>query len=110
MKTTLTQHEAADMLMKFEAFGTGSDAYSLCYSMAEHLEVDEEITGVEIELDPVAIRCEYRAITLEEAVREYHWEIPSHLIDDDGEVLEWLQDRTEVIETDIDNTYIIQEF
>ena len=107
MKTTLTQHEAADMLMKFEAFGTGDDAYSLCYSMAQYLEVDEEITGVEIELDPIAVRCEYRAITLDEAVRDY--QIPSHL-DDDGEVLEWLQDRTEVIETDIENTYIIQEF
>jgi len=107
MKTTLTQHEAADMLMKFEAFGTGSDAYNLCYTMAQYLEEYEESTGVEIELDPVAIRCEYRVITLDEAVREY--QIPPHL-DDDGEVLEWLQDRTEVIETDIDNTYIIQEF
>ena len=113
MKTTLTQHEAADMLMKFEAFGTGSDAYSLCYTMAQYLEEYEESrcnfrrSGVEIELDPIAIRCEYRAITLDEAVSDY--QIPPHL-DDDGEVLEWLQDRTEVIETDIDNTYIIQEF
>jgi len=107
MKTTLTQHEAADMLMKFEAFGTGSDAYSLCYSMAQYLEEYEELLDVEIDLDPVAIRCEYRAITLDEAVREY--QIPPHL-DDDEDVLEWFNDRTVVIETDIENTYIIQEF
>ena len=107
MKTTLTQHEATDMLMEFEAFGTGSDAYSLCYSMAQYLQEYEESTRVEIDLDPVAIRCEYRAITLDEAVSDY--QIPPHL-DDDGEVLEWLQDRTEVIETAIENTYIIQEF
>ena len=110
MKTTLSTTQATDLLMEVEAFGTCKDAYSLCYSMAQYLEEYEESTGEELELDPIAIRCEYRAITLDEAVREYHWEIPSHLIDDDGEVLEWLQDRTEVIETDIDNTYIIQEF
>jgi len=107
MKTTLTQHEAADMLMKFEAFGTGSDAYSRCYKMAQYLEQYEEDTGVEIELDPVAIRCEYRVITLDEAVSDY--QIPPHL-DDDEDVLEWLNDRTVVIPTDFKNTYIIAEF
>jgi len=108
MKTTLTQHEAADMLMKFEAFGTGSDAYSRCYKMAQYLEQYEEDTGVEIELDPVAIRCEYRVVTLDEAVSDY--QIPPHLIDNDDHVLAWLEDLTTVIETDIDNTYIIAEF
>ena len=107
MKTTLNTTQVTYLLMKFEAFGTGDDAYSLCYSMAQYLKEYEESTGVELELDPVAIRCEYRVVTLDEAVSDY--QIPSHL-DDDGEVLEWLQDRTEVIETDIDNTYIIQEF
>ncbi|MHA2067720.1 MAG: hypothetical protein ACXABY_25440 [Candidatus Thorarchaeota archaeon] len=107
MKTTLTQHEAADMLMKFEAFGTGANAYSLCYAMAQYLEQYEEDTGEELELDPVAIRCEYRAITLDEAVSDY--QIPPHL-DDDEDVLEWLNDRTQVIPTDIKDTYIIQEF
>ena len=108
MKTTLTQHEAADMLMKFEAFGTGDDAYSLCYSMAQYLEEYEESTGVELELDPIAIRCEYRDITLDEAVSDY--QIPPHLIDNDDHVLAWLEDLTTVIETDIKNTYIIQGF
>ncbi|MDC0637279.1 hypothetical protein OAP25_01140 [Flavobacteriaceae bacterium] len=108
MKTTLTQHEAADMLMKFEAFGTCKDAYSLCYTMAQYLEEYEESTGEDIDLDPVAIRCEYRAITLEEAVSDY--QIPPHLIDNDDHVLAWLEDLTTVIPTDIENTYIIQEF
>jgi len=106
MKTTLTQHEAADMLMKFEAFGTCKDVYSLCYTMAQYLEEYEESTGVEIELNPIAVRCEYRVTTLDEAVSDY--QIPSHF--DDEDVLEWLNDRTVVIETDIENTYIIQEF
>ena len=108
MKTTLTQHEAVDMLMEFEAFGTGRDAFSLCYTMAQYLEEYEEAAGEELELDPIAIRCEYRAITLEEAVREY--QIPPH-IEEDEDVLEWLNDRTyTIIPTDIKNTYIIGEF
>ena len=106
MKTTLSTTQAADMLMEFEAFGTGSDAYSRCCKMAQYLEQYEEDTGVEIELDPVAIRCEYRVITLDEAVREYL----DRTTYSDEAVLEWLQDRTVVIETDIENTYIIQEF
>ena len=108
MKITITQHEAADTLMKFEAFGTGRVAYNLCYSMAQYLEEYEEDTGEELELDPIAIRCEYRVISLDEAVSDYP--IPAHLIDNDDYVLAWLEDRTTVIETDIENTYIIQEF
>ena len=107
MKTTLTQHEAADMLMKFEAFGTGSDAYSRCYKMAQYLEQYEEDTGVEIELDPVAIRCEYRVITLDEVIEQYSGDFEGMA---DEDLLEYLRDNTTVIETDIDNTYIIQEF
>ena len=107
MKTTLTQHEAADMLMEFEAFGTGSDAYTLCYTMAQYLEQFEDETGDEIDIDPVAIRCEYRAITLDEAVSDY--QIPPHFDGHEG-AIQWLQDRTEVIETDFKNTYIIAEF
>ena len=108
MKTTLSTTQAADLLMKFEAFGTCIDAYNLCHSMVEWLEQYEEDTGEELELDPVAIRCEYRALTLDEAVREY--QIPAHLIEDDDYVLAWLEDHTTVIETDIEDTYIIAEF
>jgi len=107
MKTTLTQHEAADMLMEFEAFGTCKDAYSLCYSMAQYLEEYEESTGEELELDLIAIRYEFRVITLDEAVSDY--QIPPHL-DDDEDVLDWLQDRTMVVPTDFENTYIIRGF
>jgi len=55
----------------------------------------------------VAIRCEYRVITLDDAVSDY--QIPPHL-DDAEDVLEWLNDRTMVIETDFKKTYIIAEF
>jgi len=107
MKTTLSTTQAADMLMEFEAFGTGSDAYSRCCKMAQYLEQYEEDTGVEIELDPVAIRCEYRVITLDEVIEQYSGDFEGMA---DEDLLEYLRDNTTVIETDIDNTYIIQEF
>ena len=103
MKTTLNTTQAAAMLMEFEAFGTGADAYSLCYTMAEWLEQYEEDTGEELELYPVAIRCEYRAITLDEAREQYD-------IGEDVDTLEYLSALTAVIETDIEDTYIIAEF
>ena len=103
MKTTLTQHEAVDMLMKFEAFGTCEDAYSLCYSMAEYLEEYEESTGVEIELDPVAIRCGYSVIELRDVCEDY-------TLDSGEDPLEYLQHNTIVIPTELEDTYIIQEF
>ena len=107
MKTTLTQHEAADMLMKCEAFGTGRVAYNLCYTMAQYLEQYEEDTGEELELDPIAIRCEYRVLTLDEVAEQYSGDFEGM---GDEDLIEYLQDNTTVIETDIKDTYIIQEF
>lgn len=109
MKTTLTLYSAcvADMLMKCEAFGTDEDAYSLCYSMAQYLEEYEEETGEELELDPIAIRCGYRAITLDEVAEQYSGDFEGM---GDEDLLEYLQDNTIVIETGIKDTYIIGEF
>ena len=103
MKTTLSTTQAADMLMKFEAFGTCKDAYSLCYSMAQYLEEYEESTGVEIELDPVAIRCGYSVIELRDVCEDY-------TLDSGEDPLEYLQHNTIVIPTELEDTYIIQEF
>ena len=107
MKIKLSISQAADMLIDFEAFGTSSDAYTLCCAMAQYLEEYEEDTGVEIELDPVAIRCEYRAITLDEVIEQYSGDFEGMA---DEDLLEYLRDNTTVIETGIKNTYIIQEF
>lgn len=108
MKTILSTTEAANTLMKFEAFGTepfgtGADSYSLCYTMAEWLEQYEYDTGEELELDPVAIRCEYRVIELRDVCEEY-------TIDSEEDPLEYLESNTIVIPTDFVDTYIIQEW
>lgn len=100
MKITLSTSEIVQQLMDVNAMGK---CYSLCYTMAEWLQEFEEDTGQEMELDPIAIRCEFSPYTLEELQEMY-------TIPDDSDPLEWLLDRTIVIETDIEDTYIIQEF
>ncbi len=103
MKMTLAFSEVVDQMTSFEVMGSGSDAYSLCRTLAEWLEDLEEDTGEEMELDPIALRCEFSAYTLEELQEMYT--IPA-----DEDPLEWLNDHTIVIETDVANTYIIQDF
>ena len=108
MKTTLSTAQATDTLMRFkvfgtEPFGTGADSYSLCYTMAEWLEQYEYDTGEELELDPVAIRCEYRVIELRDVCEEY-------TLDSGEDPLKYLESNTIVISTEFEDIYIIQEF
>lgn len=102
MKITLSTYEVADRLNSVEAFGNTEDAYSLCCSMAEWLAQLEEDTGEEMELDPIAIRCEFSVIELSEVADTYDI--------DDQEPLDYLNDNTVVIETEFEGFYIIQEF
>ncbi len=102
MKITLSTSEIAQQLMDVGAMGNKRCA-SLCYTMAEWLEQLEDDTGEEMELDPIAIRCEFSPYTLEELQSIYT--IPA-----DADPLEWLIDRTIVIRTDFEDTYIIQNF
>lgn len=103
MKTTLSTSQAVDTFMKFKVFGTGPDSYSLCYTMVEWLEQYEEDTGEELEIDPIAIRCEYRVVDLRDVCEEY-------TIDATKPPFEYLQDNTVVIATEFEDIYIIQEF
>lgn len=56
MKTTLTTHEIANALCADE-FAIWSRAGAL--ALAEYLEEMEESTGEEMELDVIAIRCDF---------------------------------------------------
>ena len=100
---SLTFNQVVDQMMIFEVMGSGADAYSLCHTLAAWLEDLEEDTGEELDLYPIGLRCEFSAHTLEELQEMYT--IPA-----DEDPLEWLNDHTRVIETDVANTYIIQDF
>ena len=56
MKTTLSTSQAASLLT---ADNNNGFTYSGAYALCEYLEELEADTGEEIELDPVAIRCDF---------------------------------------------------
>ena len=89
MKNTLTTYEVAtELLADDNANWTRSGALAL----AEYLEQIEEDCGIEIELDVVALRCDY---TEEESLKEW---ARCYFTDDQlAEVLEDSEDNDETL-------------
>ena len=110
MKTTLNTSDIARAL-KSDEHATWS--WNGARALAEYLEQMEEDTGEEMELDVVAIRCDFSEHkTALEVAREYGNDWSPEMFNDDGienvdfddeleaYCLEWLKDRTQVIEFD----------
>ena len=109
MIQTLTTSEAAHLLLQDDnAAWSRSGAYALIEYLEEH---EEE--SAPIEFDRVGIRCdfdEYKSIL--EAARQYGCDYTANMYNDDDTenenyleetiayCLEWLQDRTQVIQFD----------
>lgn len=104
MKATLSTYQAADLL---KADSNANWSRSGAFALVEHLEQLEEDTGIEIEFDAVAIRCDFSeyASALEAALDQGF--DPETDLDGEGEendddkeknALDWLHYRTQVIE------------
>lgn len=107
MKETLSTSQVADRLRADENAGW---TYHGAKALAEYLEQIEEDTGEEMELDVVAIRCDFAEYaSAQEAASEYDWE-PDDDDEDEREekALDYLRDKTQVIE--FDKGVIIQQF
>ena len=104
MINQLTTHDIAEALNNIECFG--NNEYDACYTMAEWLEQFEEDTGEQMELDPVAIRCEFNLSTKQELVDTYSYSFNSLDVDN---VIELLQDETIIIPVD-GEYFIVQDF
>ena len=99
MKTILSTSEIADALHKYSQM-----SYEASFAMADYLEEYEESTGEEIQLDPVAIRCEFTEYeSAIEAAAQYTSEFTTETA-----ALEYLEDHTTVISND--SGVIIQDF
>ena len=75
-------------------------SYDGLKALFEHLEQYEEDTGEEMELDVIALCCDFSEhATATEAATEHGWEADAEADEDDNEeaALEWLQDQTTVI-------------
>lgn len=112
MKKTLTTHEIADELLK-DSNARWSRAGA--FALAEYLEELEETAGEELELDVCAVRCDfYEYESALEASLDYSWSPEASILDESDNLrpdedaeeenneraLEWLQDRTSVIQFD----------
>jgi len=112
MKQTLTTEQAADILLQDD---NAAWTYKGARALIEHLEQMEEETGQEIEMDRIALRCEFTEYASAlEAANNYTTpeELDVEELDDEEEIeekaLEYLQYNTMVIE--FKGGVIIQDF
>ena len=108
MKQTLTTGQAVDLLATDDNAGW---SYAGARALVKYLENLEDDTGEEIEFDRVALRCDFSEYpNAREAAEECGWEPDEDADSDDAEeeALEWLNDRTTVIE--FSGGVIVQQF
>lgn len=114
----------SDFRKEFEDFGRSNHfSYEGLNALFDYLTNLEEDTGEEIELDVIALCCDYAEYDKEELISEYGYLVEKEEDEEDEEylerLLEELREQTTVIEVKHDNefskdygktTYIIQAF
>ena len=108
MKQTMNTSQIADAL---RADDNAAWSYAGARALAEYLEQYEEDSGSEMELDRVAIRCEFSEYAnATEAAGNYDWQPDEGADEDETEAaaLKYLNDRTMVIE--FGGGIVIQDF
>lgn len=99
MKTSLNQSEFIDAFRDYDRYDQfGYDA--LC-SLFDYLEEMETDTGEEIELDVIALCCDYSVDTVSDIASSYNIEISDMDEDETRDaVLEYLNENTTVVDAD----------
>ena len=99
MKTTVNQAEFIDAFHRYDRYEQfGYDA--LC-SLFDYLEQIEEDTGEEVELDVIALCCDYSVDSVADIASNYDIDVDG--LDEDearDAVLEYLQDNTTIVDED----------
>ena len=106
MKTIVTQYSFVDA---FRACGRESQFSSHALrALFEHLERVEEDTDTELELDPIALCCEWAEYpTALDAAKDYGY--LEGVDSKDESPIEWLSNRTDVVRV-WENGVIIRQF
>jgi hypothetical protein len=89
-----------DFFDAFRAHGReGQFSHKALKALFNHLEEVEEDTGTPIELDVVALCCEYQEATTDEIIAEYNLDASECEDDDDRQALvqKFLEDHTTVV-------------
>lgn len=101
----LTAHQVAGEILQGTQSGFSRDG---ALALARHLEEYAENTGEPIELDVIALRCEFSEYASLDDVCDCYDDAPRE--DDHGAeaVLDWFRDQTTVIK--FDGGIIVQDF
>lgn len=98
MKTTLTTYDVARALSSDE---NANWSWNGAKALAEYLEEYEESTGEELELDVVAIRCDFvECSSLSDWASVYGMQIDEDREDADEQIRDFIHDRGTLIEFD----------
>jgi len=102
MKITLTTNEIANHLRQGQ---DASYSYNGSIALAEYLEELEECDGEQIELDVIAIRCDFTEYeSLEELAKDYF----SSELEEPHDLKEYFEENTTLIQ--FEGGIIIQDF
>ena len=109
MKTTVSLYDFRDAFRQYDRANNFSyDGYRVLF---ECLEEYEDSTGSEVELDVIALCCEFNESTPDEIARDYGYELEG---DDDDEkrenLIDWLNDQTMVCGVTDDGSIVYQAF
>ena len=103
MKDTINKDQFRNWFRSNEQY-KNNFSYEGLEALFDYLEEMEELTGEELEFDPVALCCEFEEYdTFEEFQEEYNGEVLYPTLDD-------LEDYTTVIRVGHTGSFIIQQF
>jgi len=95
MKTTVSEH---DFIRAFEVMGRQNQfSRAALQAIFEYMEDYERDTGEEVELDVIALCCEWAEYdSALDAASEYGWEPDAEADDPEADALDWLEGQTQV--------------
>lgn len=105
MKTTVTSYQFVE---SFRACGRESQfSRAALFALFEYLEEYENSTGEEIELDPIAICCEWAEYSCAlKAANDYGFK--GSELDTEEFALDWLHEQTQVVS--FEGGLVVQQF
>ena len=117
MKQRVNKYEFEEAFRDAGRFGGDNDnfSYEALHLLFEHFEEYEDGAGEEMELDPIAICCDFAEMTKEDLVSSFDLELNAlnSEDEDDEEILEYLQENTSFVgktERQEPTTYVFQSF
>ena len=91
MKQTINKSTFTSNSVISEAF-----SYDASIALFDYLEQFEEDCGIELDFDPVALRCDFDEYESLEEIGKNYWDLQE--MEDEEEKIDWLRDKTTVIE------------